>query len=443
MAMFGIKKSKSSEGSELVLAYFEEAQRVRSPLTLIDPKQREVGAVLTAVTEERITLTTQGPILGEKGATVKLVFILDGLRLKAEARLIEAKPGSATLDLPSGLALAERRKKPRARLNAREGATATALTGLFDGIGISGPIENISEGGVCIRVDRAMDVKTQRKMPMGVSLLPIGQPMMLVKLSKLPKCPTLELEGRVAYLDARQGLLVGITFESGKDAVLAPVRALAASRTSAIPATVPPKARRQQESERAPDEAPYRPAPKKESDPTAPVRDEESVPPATEVPPPVAAAAPPPDPPATVEPAPLPVDERSQALLRVKKRARGILLAMPEGPERDLLAEFFTQDGYGRVLLAATLTELLEHLDALNAHLVLVEGVAEVQGLALASLLRHRQGDELPPMILAETSVDAELVLGAQETGVAQILVKPYEPDAEFARMIEAHLGIG
>jgi DNA-binding response OmpR family regulator len=138
------------------------------------------------------------------------------------------------------------------------------------------------------------------------------------------------------------------------------------------------------------------------------------------------------------------LDERSQALLRVKKRTRGILLAMPEGPDRNLLEVFLAEDGYGRILCAATLTDLLDHLDHPGLHLILVDGgVAEVQGLALASLLRRRMGDTLPPVILAEASVDAELVMGAQETGVAQILVKPYEPDADFAHMLEEHLGIG
>jgi DNA-binding response OmpR family regulator len=137
------------------------------------------------------------------------------------------------------------------------------------------------------------------------------------------------------------------------------------------------------------------------------------------------------------------VDERALALLRVKKRARGILLAMPGGPARESLAEFLGEDGYGRVLCADTLTDLLEHVARPGIHLILVDGgVAELQGLALASLLRHRLEDEMPPVVLAEASVDAELVMGAQETGVAQILVKPYDLDHDFRRMIEAHLGL-
>jgi hypothetical protein len=38
--------------------------------------------------------------------------------------------------------------------------------------------------------------------------------------------------------------------------------------------------------------------------------------------------------------------------------------------------------------------------------------------------------------------VDAELVLGAQASGVAQVLVKPYDLDEAFLSLIEGHLGL-
>jgi len=435
MAIFGQKKQR--QGSDLVLAYLEDAQRVRTPITLLGPKGREAQATLSLVADDRVALTLQGPLLADKGAEVTLLLVLDGLRLKAPTTLLELKPGSAVVEVPEALALAERRKKPRARLNAREGATATALTGLFDGVGVSGPIENISEGGLRLRVERAMDAKTQRKMHLGPNLFTVGQALMLVKLSKLPKCPPIELSGTVAYLEADGGgLCVGIAFEAGKEALLAPIRALVASRAAAVPSSVPPKARRSQEEAPAAAEegaielAAPRSAPRREPEPAP-----EPVRPA----PPVAEPTPAPVPEAAPE-----APDRSQALLRVKKRARGVLLAMPEGPDRDRLAAFLAEEGYGRVLLAATLTELLEALEGPGGiHLVLVDGgVAELKGLALASLLQHRPGDDHPPVILAEAVVDTDLVLGAQETGVAQILVKPYEPDADLARMIEAHLGL-
>lgn len=434
MSMFGPKKNKSSEGSELVLAYLEDAHRVRAAMTLMDAKGRQVGAHLTTVAEDRVALALQSPLTADKGATLSLLFILDGLRFKVSAPLLELKPGTAVLDLPSSIALAERRSKSRARLNSREGATATALTGLFDGVGIFGSIENISETGVCIRVDRAMEVKTQRKMHMSANLMPVGQPLMLIKLAKLPKCPPIELEGRVAFMDASQGLVVGIAFETGKASLLAPIKALVASRTSAIPSSVPMKTRRQPEVPRETREE-HQPAEIPEPPP-------EPAPAARPAPSPAAPPAPPRE-----EPEPDEAeahDDRSLALLAMKKRSRGILLAMPEGPDRDLLAAFLSEDGYGRVPHAGTLTELLEHLDLPGTHLIFVDGgVAELQSLALASLLRHRMGEDMPPVILAEDAVDAELVLGARETGVAQVLVKPYQLDRDFTRMLEEHLGIG
>jgi CheY-like chemotaxis protein len=443
MAMFGKKKSQPSEGSDLVLAYLEEVQRVRGTLTLLDAHGRGVQATLASVTEERVGLSLQGSLLAEKGAAASLVFLLDGLRFKAATKLLELKPGSAAVELPAAIGLAERRKKPRARLNAREGATAIALTGLFDGVGINGTIENISETGVCIRVDKAMEVKTQRKMHMGANLMPVGQPLMLVKLSKLPKCPTLELEGTVAFLDSGNGLLLGIAFEPGKESLLAPVRSLVASRTTAIPTSVPPKARRLPEAEREEEGPADHAPPKKEPEPVVAAKLEPAPEPA---PTPAILAEPVPAPlvPVPQPEPPVQLDDRALAFLRMKKRTRALLLAMPAGPDRDAVAAYLAEDGYGRVLYADTLTGLLEHVDRPGISLILVDdGVAELKGLALASLLRHRLEDEMPPVILAETSVDADLVLGARETGVAQILVKPYELDRDFLRMLEEHLGIG
>jgi CheY-like chemotaxis protein len=377
--------------------------------------------------------------MAEKGETASLLFYLDGLRLKASGRVQEAKPGSLLLDLPSSIELAERRKRPRARLNQREGATAIALTGLFEGIGLTGSIDNISEGGMCLKVGRAMNVKTQGPMHMGPNLLSVGEVFMLIKLSKLPKCPLLELGGTATHVASEGGVLaVGIAFEAGKESLLGPVKSLVSSRTSALPTTVPPKARRSQEPAAKPAEpsielASPRPAPKKEPE-VAPI------PAATPAP----APAPPPEAELQSVAAP-PVPEpqgRSSALLRVKKRSRHLVLAMAEGPDRAALVAFLVADGYGQVRAAATLAELLEVLD--HAQLIFVDGgVAEVQGLALASLLRHRLEGAMPPVLLAEATVDSDLVLGAQELGVAQILVKPYELDQDFLRMVEEHLGIG
>ena len=441
MAMFGSKKTKPSEGAELVLAYLEDAQRVRATVIALDPKGREIPASLVAVTEERITLSIQGKVMAEKGESIGLIFFLDGLRLKTKGRVQDLKTGTMILELPSSIELAERRKQPRARLNQREGAIAIALTGLFEGIGLTGTLDNISEGGLCLKVGRAMNVKTQGPMHLGPNLISVGEPFMLIKLSKLPKCPLIELSGVATHVASEGGILsVGIAFESGKQSLLSPVKALVASRSSGIPSTVPPKARRIQEPEPALGETPIelaapRPIPVKTPElPPPPAAPE----PVVEVVQPTPATVPSPAPVTAAVPEKVETIPRGSALLRVKKRSRGILLAMPEGADREALAAFLSNDGYGRILRAATLTEVLTQLD--QVHLAFVDGgVAELQGLALASLIHQRLE---APVLLAEASVDAELVLGAQENGVAQVLVKPYGLDEDFLCMVEGHLGL-
>ena len=284
-----------------------------------------------------------------------------------------------------------------------------------------------------------MDVKTQRRMHPGTSLLAVKQPLMLVKLAKLPKCPTLELTGSVAYLEAdREGLCIGITFEPGKESLLGPVRQLVASRASSIPSSVPPKTRRsleepsqaEPESSRGIELAAPRPEP-------LPVPEPQPVP--------VPAALPEPPAPAPAPPAPVAEgSDRSHALLRVKKRSRALVLAMHPGPVQDQLAAFLAEDGYGRILAVSTLSDLLEALDeASGVHLVFIDGgVAELAGLELASLIHHRFEGAPPPMVLAEDHVDTDLVLASREAGVTHILVKPYAPDADLAHLIEAQLGL-
>ena len=99
--MFGSKKAKPSEGSELVLAYLEDAQRVRAPLLMVDARDREVSATLVSVMEDKVILAPQGAQTIDKGAPLALVLVLEGLRFRLPTRLLESKQGSATVELPS------------------------------------------------------------------------------------------------------------------------------------------------------------------------------------------------------------------------------------------------------------------------------------------------------------------------------------------------------
>ena len=71
MALFGFGKDKREAGtSDLVMAYLEDAQRVRSPFLVKDARKVEFSAVIQGLNEEAGTLNFQinGPFSGEKAS---------------------------------------------------------------------------------------------------------------------------------------------------------------------------------------------------------------------------------------------------------------------------------------------------------------------------------------------------------------------------------------
>lgn len=132
MAMFGHKNSGPPSGSERVLAYLLEVQRLGGPFKIEDALGCEVSATLDQITGKGVTLTPQGSLNLGKGAETQLVFVLDGLRFTAFTSVLEVDPGTVTVELPAAVHLAERRKMSRGYLSAREGAAAMAMAGLFN-----------------------------------------------------------------------------------------------------------------------------------------------------------------------------------------------------------------------------------------------------------------------------------------------------------------------
>ena len=261
MAMFGFGKSKEgAPGLDQILAYLEEALRARSPFT-VSFKGGETSAFLHSVNEEasRFQLLPREDLPVDKGGKVAFTFIHDGLRIGGTGLALEVRPGILALKLPESLELMERRRKPRARLNPKEGATVTALQDLAKGVGITSDAENISEGGCRVRVTKAMAVGSEKRLVIGTNLVPPGSAFMLIKLNNLPRCPpVVEAAGRVAYLaHEAAGLVLGFAFNSLPGPVEGVLRNLVGSRTTPAPAVLPPKVRR-------------RPDPREAEEPVAP-----------------------------------------------------------------------------------------------------------------------------------------------------------------------------
>jgi CheY-like chemotaxis protein len=459
MALFGFGKDKKDGGAqgELVLAWFEDAQRVRAPFILNGRSKTEVPAVLQGLDENEGTATfqTTGPLRADKGATVEFSFIQEGLRLGGSARLADVRPGIAVLELPEGLEVKERRGQPRARLNPKEGATCTALTGLFEGVGITGVIENISESGLRLRVEKAMSIKGEKRLPLGTALVPEGQPFMLIKLNKVPKCPAvMEVEGQAAYLEQGNGsgLAMGIRFAKPKADVASAIRSLVSSRTSPLPTSLPSKTRRKAEAQASSALADEPLVPTQRSRPQAASKPQAA--PAPEAQAPQAPAAPQPSVPAPSAPVPAPAapretpeaptPEETQArqdpLLRLKKRSRAVVALTRTAAFTEMLKDFLQEDGFGRVLTTTFPDEVPELLRQPNLGVLLLDGdMSIVEALEFVQHLRS-SGPGLPPVIVAAEDISTAVVLAARRNGVSQLVVRPYALDQAFSTLLASQL---
>lgn len=433
MALFGFSKEKKDEGpSDQVLAYLEDVQRVRTPFSLCGDRGREVAAHLIGLSAENglATFQLQGPLPGDKGARIVAAFVLDGLRIGGTFLVVSSRTGQADLALPGELQILERRAKPRAKLNPREGATLTALTGIFEGMGMTGIIENISETGARIRVERALEIKGERKQSLHTSLIQPGHAFGILRLSKLPRMSgAWECSGRSVYLEGGSAALyLGVAFSGFPGEAQNALRSLISSRIGAIPSSLPPKTRRNPEPDLVAEPAPSpRPSPPKPAPEAAGPAEE----PAPDLEPRGGAAQEP------IAPA------RNAALLKLKKRSRSVAVILtPGNAHGPLLVDHLSEEGYAKVQVARTLRELLEMLSDAPPNLLFIDdGVAELQGVELVDAL-HRLHDELPPIVLAQAEISAATVLAARRAGVASLMVKPYDLDEAFSAILEAALGL-
>lgn len=419
MALFDFLAEKPGEqGLELVLAYLEAAHRARSPFLLVDGKKGLIPATIHSLHEDSksFRLLAEVPLAVGKGDNVDFLFFLDGLRLGAMAKVLDPRTEVLALHLPDTVELKERRRVPRARLSAKERAAVTVLQGLAEGIGISGIPENISEGGLRMQVDRALAITTEKRLVLGTTLVPAGQPFPFVRLSHLPRCPPLlELSGKAVYLSfAPTGLVLGLAFDKPSAEVKSALGSFLASRTTSIPSVLPPKARRRS----TPEEEPVA------SEPEAVSTDPQ--------PPPAPEAQAPPEPVA----APKVVDTRA-ALLRLKKNSRGLVVYTPAGFQAGPLKTFLGESGFGRVSVVERMEDLLDALRQPNLGALFIDWNRDTEEAIELMILLREAYDDLPPVILAVRKVDETLVLAAREAGAAQLMVRPYALDHSFVAMLE------
>lgn len=148
------------------------------------------------------------------GAVFRAVFAVDEQRYEA---LMTYVGREAYLQYrfvqPDHLFFADRRRQKRYPFRPRENAYVIASDGGIPGLGVAGPLVNISMGGVCLRVDRVLKLDDGVRIPVNTALFGRGSSFPRIRIQDLPRAPLVELSGRVAHASERGSeVLLGFDF---------------------------------------------------------------------------------------------------------------------------------------------------------------------------------------------------------------------------------------
>jgi CheY-like chemotaxis protein/c-di-GMP-binding flagellar brake protein YcgR len=415
---------------EQILAYFEQLMRMRAVISLQLEEQSVVAysATVEHVSEEKGTLVlalqtrpSREPVAK---APVYVWFTLDGLRFRATLSFLQRSGYmQSELLLPECIRHAERREAQRTRFTARENAEVVALQGLFDGLGVSGTLLNLSLGGCSFRVDKALDIRKDRRVPLRGDLLAEGSDLPLLRLQNLPQTPLLDARAQVRHCGMRkEGLVVGALFEGMGSLEFQALERLLSQRLPGFASGFPRKHRRQGDEEEETEAEASEPLQEPQEEAPQPVEDGLDD--------------------AAVEE--LRTTVRSpDRIIQLKKRSRHILLILGDELERIALAGALVEDGYRGLHEARSLVQALDQVRKHPMDLCILSqqvgshGALEVLDQLLAS---GRLGDARI-VVLKETE-DVRLGLAAKAGRVSMVIPRPLDFEGVVKPGLESLLGL-
>ncbi len=293
-----------------------------------------------------------------EGAAFDMVFLLGEQRYWAPT-IFQGRENYLIyrFTIPIKMAPADRRQHKRYSFRPREKAYVVAQDGAIPGHGISGPLVNLSLGGLAFRVDRVLRLDDHLRVTPGLGFFERGKSFPLIKVRDLPNLPLFETRGVLANaLDRSGGIILGLQFMDLQEAELRELRIVLDIR---------------ERMQRAPSnqsaETPRASGPRN-----------------------LALAK---GPSARTAPAGV---QTPDALKLLGRRCTRLVLAMAAGSERDLVRQTLGAAGYLRLEIAETLEQALAGL--LSDHhsscpLLLVEmGAGEDASLEKIRALQHELG---------------------------------------------------
>ncbi len=134
-------------------------------------------------------------------------------RMECEVKEIDEEKGILIVKTPKCIRDNERRRVRRSLIPPREREYVKCLSGLGGGIGISGPLRDISELGFCMYIEKMVDLAKSREIRVSMNLLKEGKEFPIVRF-KVPGSKEVEGGSRIVYIKREgSGIRVGMEFK--------------------------------------------------------------------------------------------------------------------------------------------------------------------------------------------------------------------------------------
>ena len=424
-----------------ILAYLEELSRLRSLVHLHIRAEPPLclGARVELVNDQEpsfsLSFPHQVPRL-EVGQEVELHFPLAGMRFRATVGYKgRGSYMQSVFRLPAMVQFADRRGALRTRIGARERASAALFENLCGGIAASGRLQNLSLEGLCLRVDRALQIQGDRRLQPSEELFFEGQQLQVVRILNLPHLPTLEGSGEVRFVTTTQGgqVLVGLRLLGLGTPDQRRLEQFMARRLPSFGRAFPMRRRRgacedepavEEEAEEAHE------ATGEEEDPLA----------GFGLPAEAAIDLLDPDAPALPEENGIPPEDR---LLRLRRRGKPYLVILPDDLDRSIFVCSLQVCGYSRAIEARTLVQGLELSKKTPVEAIFLDQrIGPLSGIEVAQRLRKMGRLEGIPVFLLLREPDVKTLLSAKAAGIRQVIKVPVDFDGELRGQLDQALGL-
>jgi CheY-like chemotaxis protein len=411
---------------EQILAWLEELARIRTPMDLVfsEAEAVPVSGKTELVGEETRTCTfsllrppAREPSPGQR---VQLMFPMDGQRFQTEL-VYQDRAGYLTyrFGLPTVIRHAERRDSRRAVFRSRDRFEVVVLQSLFEGLGLSGDLVDLSMNGCCFMIHRAIRIQDERRMPIHPNLLCPGTPLALVRLPDLTHLPMVECGGHVSHMrKTSRGVTMGIAFENVGSLENNILGQFLVGRIPGFHLGFPRKVR-------------YRDLTEAERAAPQPANDELELEPSSEE---LQT-----DPEGELEDA---LNDQNR-LAKLHKRGKKILLVMGDELDRTMLMTILHQDGYRCLFEAKSLIQALDHHRRMAVDLLVLDQVVGHMGaLQVVEELRNQGLPRKTPTVVIQRQPDMRLTVAAKAGAVSLLVERPLDFEGGLKAAMEGLLGL-